>query len=311
MFLRQASYCDPRSALYGDICRRLAHDPRVAALLPDLRWDAPLRLLGGLHALVLAGKATWGDVDLALMEHADELRRFVAEQPVQTNEVQRAWALLPGLLELGTERVDLLEIGASAGLLLALDRYDYRYRTGGWGAGEGRLVLEGDDRGGPPAELLERPLRIVRRRGVDTRPVPLDDDGARLLEAFVWPDQTDRIERLRRAVAAARPAGIHVEQGDYVEVLSRLLADRSFGATPVVLSSVTTTYLTDDRYAKLQRTLARAGRSSPLAWLSLESPRWDPEFDGLALELTTWPDGERRRLARVDFHGTWLEWQAS
>jgi hypothetical protein len=227
---------------------------------------------------------------------------------VQTNEVQRAWALLPGLLELGAERVDLLEIGASAGLLLALDRYDYRYRTGDWGPGEGRLVLGGDDRGGPPAELLERSLRIVRRRGVDTRPVPLDEEGARLLEAFVWADQTERIERLRHAVAAARPMGIHVEQGDYVELLPRLLADRSFGATPVVLSSVTTTYLNDDRYAKLQRTLARAGRAAPLAWLSLESPRWDPAYDGLALELTTWPGGERRRLARVDFHGTWLEW---
>ena len=30
-----------------ELCRRLADDPRVGALAPDLDWDLPLRLLGG------------------------------------------------------------------------------------------------------------------------------------------------------------------------------------------------------------------------------------------------------------------------
>jgi hypothetical protein len=280
----------------------------VGALVSDLRWDLPLRLLGGLHFLVLEGRASWDDLDAALDERADELARFVAEQPVQTNEVQRAWALLPGLLALHAERVDLVEIGASAGLLLALDRYDYRYRAGSWGRGGDRLVLAGDDRGGPPAGLLERRLVVERRRGVDLHPVALDDEGARLLEAFVWADQTDRVERLRRAIGVARTAGIEVVAGDYVERLPDLLRGRRDGVATVVVSSVTTTYLRDDRYRDLLRVLARAGRDGPLAWLSLESPRRDRRYEGVALELTTWPGGSTRRLARVDFHATWLEW---
>jgi len=39
--------------------------------------------------------------------------------------LRRAWAVLPGLVALGAPRVDLLELGASGGLLLAFDRYEY------------------------------------------------------------------------------------------------------------------------------------------------------------------------------------------
>src|SRR5581483_4929540 len=87
VFLRQAAFCETRSPLYARLCRRFAHDPAVAAIAPDLNWDFPLRLLGGLHYLVLGGEASWDDVDAMLEEHAPFLARFAAEQPVQTNEV--------------------------------------------------------------------------------------------------------------------------------------------------------------------------------------------------------------------------------
>lgn len=254
-------------------------------------------------------RADWRDLDRALDEHAEELRRFVAEQRVQTNEVQRAWALLPALLSLGAERVDLIELGASAGLLLALDRYAYRYRQGSWGDPDAGLVLEGDDRGGPPAALLAQRLRVERRVGVDLEPVALDADGARLLEAFVWAGQDERIARLRRAVEIARPLELRTVRGDYVEALPALLAARRPEVTTVVLSSVTTTYLPEERNRRLEEEIARGGEDAPLAWLSLEAPRGDRDYDGLALELATWPGGRRQRLARADFHGRWLEWE--
>src|SRR5207248_8828508 len=159
IFLRQAAYCDSRSPLYATLCRRFADDARVAAIAPDLRWDFPLRLLGGLHYLVLGGEASWDGIDHALDERAEFLARF-AELPVQTNEVQRAWALLLGLLSTAASAIDLVELGASAGLLLALDRYSYRYAAGSWG--DGGPLLQGADRDGPPASLLAQPLDVVR-----------------------------------------------------------------------------------------------------------------------------------------------------
>ena len=307
IFLRQAEYCDSRSPLYAQLCRALAEDERVAELAPDLRWDFPLRLLGGLHYLVLSGDASWDDVPRALEAHRDFLARF-AGQTVQTNEVARAWALLPGLLSLGAPRVDLVELGTSAGLLLALDDYDYRYRAGSWGRGADELVLRGDDRGGPPASLLSRSLVVGRRIGIDVNPIVPDEDGARLLEAFVWPDQHERVERLRRAVELARRREIELVRGDYVDVLPAVLEQRRDDALTVVLSSVSTVYLGDERYEELLVALARAGTRAPLAWVALEAPRNQPDYGATVLEVTTWPRPRPRRLAKVDFHAQWLEW---
>jgi hypothetical protein len=257
---------------------------------------------------VLAGVASWDDVEGALDEHASFLTRFVEEQQVQTNEVARAWALLPGLLSVGAERIEVLELGASAGLLLGFDRYAYRYRAGSWG--NGALVLAGDDRGGPPPEVLAQRLHVERRRGVDLDPVDATSDhGARLLQAFVWPDQTDRLERLRAAIEVVRDDPPELVRGDYVDLLPALLAERGDSLT-VVFTSVTTAYLPEERYQELLVALARAGNERPLAWLALEGPRGEPDYGGLALDLTTWPGGETRRLAKADFHAGWLEWSA-
>ena len=232
----------------------------------------------------------------------------MGKQSVQTNEVQRAWGILPALLAAEAERIELVELGASAGLLLAVDRYDYRYRAGNWGAGTNELVLSGDDRGGPPADLIARRLDVGRRIGLDLDPVPLDDEGARLLEAFVWPDQRERIERLRRAISVARSCEIEFRRGDYVESLPSVLDERRDEALTVVFNSVSTTYLTDDRYEQLVSLLDRAGSEAPLAWVAFEGPRGDPDHGGVALDVTVWPGGKRRRLAKVDYHASWLEW---
>jgi hypothetical protein len=40
----------------------------------------------------------------------------------------------------------------------------------------------------------------------------------------------------------------------------------------------------------------------------LEGPRHDPEYGGVALDVTVWPEGKPRRLAKADFHAAWLEW---
>ncbi len=257
---------------------------------------------------MLSGRADWDHIDRALDDERELLSEFVRKQSVQTNEVRRAWGILPGLLSLGAPRIDLVELGASAGLLLALDRYDYRYRAGSWGDGTDVLVLEGDDRGGPPAELLERDLLVGRRIGLDLDPVGLDERGARLLEAFIWPDQHERIERLRHAVAVARTCDIDLRKGDYVDLLPGVLAERRDDALMVVFHSVSTTYLDDDRYAQLVAAVTRAGADGPLAWISFEGPRHDPDYGAVALDVTRWPGAATRHLARVDFHAAWLEW---
>jgi hypothetical protein len=233
----------------------------VAAIAPDLRWDFPLRLLGGMHYLVLGGEGSWDDVDGMLDGRAEFLARFAAEQPVQTNEVARARPLLRGLAAVGRERIDLLELGTAAGLLLYLDRYGYEH--------DGRF-------------------EIVRRRGIDRHPIDVTtEEGARLLEAFVWPDQSERIERLRAAIEIVRRDPPELIAGDYVDLVSELVDEDT-----VVMSCVTTMYLDDERYAEL------AEKLRGVTWLSLEGPRHARDYDGMQLVL----DG-RVLEEHVDYHG--------
>jgi hypothetical protein len=239
------------------LCRRLADDARVAAIAPDLNWDFPLRFLGGLHYLVLSGEASWDAVDEAIDTHVDFLARFTREQPVQTNEVARARALLRGLEAIGSARIDLLELGTAGGLLLYPDRY------------------------------YDAPFEVVRRRGIDRHPVDVTtEEGVRLLEAFVWPDQPDRLERLRRAIEIVRQDPPELIAGDYVDLVSELVDEDT-----VVMTCVTTTYLDDDRYAELVEKLRG------VTWVSLEAPRHATDYEGMRLGLNG------RVLAdHVDFH---------
>jgi hypothetical protein len=264
-----------------------------------------LRLLAGLHYLVLAGQASWDDVGAALDRHAEFLARWTAEQEVQTNEVQRAWALLPGFLTLADGRpFDLLELGPSAGLNLLWDRYRYVYSTGTWG--ESALELSGDDRVPPPAHLFERRVEVARRRGIDRNPVDATSDhGARLLKSFVWADQTVRLDRLQRAIDVVRDDPPELMRGDYVDSLPGLLADRVEGTHLVVFQTASTMYLNRGAMAQLRDALHNAALLEPLTYLGTAQP---PDDNGFALEAERWPDGARERLAVFDFHGEWLDW---
>jgi hypothetical protein len=272
----------------------------------------PLRLLGGLHYLVLDGRATWDDLPGALSAEAGFLREFVATQGVQTNEVQRSWVLLPLFLRVvqrtGAATLDLVELGPSAGLNLVWDRYGYRYETGAWGPGAAALVLSGEERRAVPGELLELEPRIGRRLGIDRSPVDVTtDDGARLLTSFVWADQRERIERLQEAVQALRAGPPELLQGDLVELLPGVLDGRSADALTVVFQTAVLGYLDDERRARLRQVLADAGAAGPLAFVTTGRSRSGAHVWGL--RITYWPSGTREFAGHADYHGAWLDWE--
>jgi len=276
---------------------------------PEPEWDAPLRLLGGLHFLVLAEEAGWDD---SLAEHKDFLREFVATQGVQTNEVQRSWVLLPLLLRIaqrtGAQTFDLVELGPSAGLNLVWDRYHYSYEAGEWGPQDALLRFEGEERRPVPAELLELEPSVRRRVGIDRAPIDVTtEEGARLLRCFVWAGQDERIERLDRAVEALRLDPPELVRGDFVELLPDVLAAQPADGLTVVFQTATLGYVGDEGRTRVRTALDEAGRDRPLAFISTGKPR--TEKDCWGLRLVYWPGGEREFAGHADFHGNWLQWE--
>jgi hypothetical protein len=317
VFRRMAedSFACGGSPLYARLAREHADDPLVVEIAADHKphWEVPLRLFGGVHYLALTGAVDdpWSRFGDVLAEHREWLSRFVAEQPVQTNEVQRCWALLPAFLTVANERpLDLVELGPSAGLNLLWDRYRYRYPEAVWGPAGAAVELAGEATGGPPAVLFDREPTVRGRVGIDRAPVDVTDEGqARLLQAFVWADQTERLERLRRAIEAARRDPPALLRGDYLERLPDLLARRAADGLAVVFHSVSTGYLKREDRERLRGTIEQAGREGPLAWISYEFVEEEEvAFEAFALDVRVWPGGESRRLARGDGHGNRLRW---
>jgi hypothetical protein len=255
-----------------------------------------------VHYLVLTGVASWDD---PVEEHAEFLREFVREQSVQTNEVQRSWTLLPCFLRaaelLDVVELDVVELGPSAGLNLVWDRYGYRYEAGEWGSGAGTLRLSGEERSPVPASLLELVPRVRRRVGVDLAPIDVTtDEGARLLQCFVWAGQDDRMERLSRAIEAVRASPPELVRGDLARELPGVLGDQP----TLVFQTAVFPYLTAGTRDAVRAALA--GAAAPVAFVTAGRPRDDAQGWGLRIER--YPGGEREFVGHADFHGAWLDY---
>lgn len=327
------------SPFYAELLERLAVDAeaggvtvRVLAGHEDDPLDSilTLRLLGGVHRRVLSGlepelaahyPSTGGDGDAdaavapllaVLAAHTDALRAGL-ERPPQTNEVGRAAPLVGALWHLQSIRplpVRLQEIGASAGLNLLADRF--RFETDGHATGPvgSPVVFRDAWTGAVPAAGPQ--LEVVERLGCDRSPVdPASDDGALTLMSYVWPDQTERVERLRGALAIAREVPVHVVEESASDFLATLAPVE--GTWTVIWHSVMWMYLDDAErdavVAHLDRAGAEAQEQAPLAHVSFEAPGLEAD-SGRAFEVgvRTWPGGVRRVLGHAPAHGLPVEW---
>ena len=132
------------------------------------------------------------------------------------------------------------------------------------------------------------------------------------LVAYVWPDQTERVDRLNGAIRAMLSDPVFVEgsgAADWVEAV--LPASGEPGTARVLFHSIVWSYLdglTQQRIAShLTAAGAAASANAPLAWLRLELAG---KAEPAALRLTVWPGGEDELLARVQPHGAWVRWSS-
>lgn len=297
-----------------EILRGHEDDPRFSVL--------GLRLLGAANRLVLTGREpqladaydrgrvpeAWEQLLDAFRRNVDELHDSL-EQPVQTNEVGRCAALLFGFLTVAAETglpLRLLEVGASAGLNLRWDRYRYEASGFSWGPPQSPVKLEFELEG-EEVPVLPATVEIESRQGCDASPIdPTTDEGELTLLTFVWPDQTERIARMRSALEVAREEPAELERESAAAWTRRMLAEPTPGQATVIYHSIVSQYLSDGERASLFDGIREAGErataDAPLAWLRME-----PADDRADVELTLWPGGETRRIARVGYHGSPVE----
>lgn len=340
---RQARACAAMDAgLYADLLTRAAADVRAGgpcATVITGYEDAPaddvvsLRLLGGVHALVLSGRAPelarfypsaggayrpadapacWTAFRTVVEAEHDTLRRWL-RRPPQTNEVGRANLLLAGLLhavyEAGGLPVRLVELGASGGLNLRADEFRVEAAGFAWGPADSPVRLPDAWRGGAPDWLREAAgtypeLTVVERIGCDLTPLdPGDPDDALALRAYVWPQHTARAARLTGALELARRLPARVVAAGAADFLAGITPRP--GTLTVVWHSVMRQYVPAEKWARvtteLDRLAAAGSADAPVAHLSFEPhPREARNAFELRARLGR---GAERLLAEAHPHG--------
>lgn len=277
--------------------------------------SVPLRLAGGLHALALTGPlaaayppgpaAGLDDALRCAFRHHEPHLMAWLDRPPQTNEVRRAAAVIAAAHLLTARHglpLVLCEVGASAGLNLALDRFALETTGFRRGPPDPALTLTPDWDGPAPPDA---PPSVAERAGCDLTPLDPREPGDLLrLRAYLWPDQPHR-----RALtdAAAAVADTRVERASAVDWLRRRLAEPRPGRLHLVFHTVAWQYLTAEDQARGVALIEAAGRrataEAPIARLGMEADGGR----GAGLTLTTWPGGAEA-LGRIDFHGRWVAW---
>ncbi|CAM3138951.1 DUF2332 domain-containing protein [Saccharomonospora xinjiangensis] len=291
------------SPLYSHLAARAATDDDVAALLtaasgndahPTLLLAAAHRLLQSepIHPLTryypsLGGldgpdDRTWPLFREFVLERATAMRELVATRYTQTNEVGRAAVLYPAVASVAKRvrgAVGLLEVGCSAGLLLGMDTFSYRYlRDGGEQitAGQSKAAVglhcALSVREGAVFPALPRKMTVGARVGLDRSPVDAsDEDELAWLEACVWADQPDRVRLLRTAAAAQRRHRPELVTGDAVDDLAVAATKVPAELPLIVFTSHALPYLPAARRDDFVAALRELATRRRLWWVAMEN----------------------------------------
>lgn len=317
--LRYISFADNeasgRSPLYEKLARSVAADNELLAFLSTFPPEKQQPNLFFAAVKYLFGTADdWPHFQVLVENHRDEIVSVMMERRTQTNEPARCTSLLPLLVQL-PQPLALLEVGASAGLCLILDKYSYQYGPYSIPASTGG-VYDGpvfQCRANAATPIPTCNVDIVWRAGLDISPIDLSsDDEMRWLEALVWPGEGERLENLRAAVRVARQAPPRVVRGDLRTDLPALAAEAPNDATLVICDTWVLSYVEqlEDRLA-----FARTVRELEATWISAESPGVFPDFlkdvdRPFPAQLSLLALNERP-VAWIDPHGTSVFWFGS
>lgn len=299
-----------RSPLYEQWALHVAGSTDAIAFLQDLPVDKqqPNLLFAAFRHAVGTPTST-AQFDAGLRQHGAAVRAVMLARSTQTNEPGRCAVLMPALASIAG-KIALIEVGASAGLCLLMDKYGYDW-------GFQRLVPGSDGSDYPvfpcdvtgPAPLPRTYPEIVWRAGLDLSPIDVDcENDKKWLEDLVWPGDGPRLARLQSALRICKRESPQIVQGDLRRDLPSLIEQAPADATVVVYHSAVLNYVAEPAQ---RHEFARGMQASRCVWVSNESPLVFPQF--LPADVQQ-PSGmfllciDGHAVAWTDPHGAALLW---
>ena len=302
--------------------RREQQNPML--LLAALHYTALLGnpTLGPLYANAASGTGTppqdFATAVVSFLEQSPDVIQRQLHRSTQTNEVGRSGIVIAVLRELrrrGVEKINLVDVGMSAGLNLYPDHYRVVQKDDG---SVDALICED-----LTAFNVEGPLPLIEQRiGID--PSPLDvvvDDDALWLRACLWPEDTRRTRRLQALIPEVRNwERILRLRGTALEMIDEAIVEAGNGAPTLVFHSWVAAYFSLEEQQAWRARMLKITRSKPVYWFYLEWPQaipglqpppastTSPQLGGSQIVLTS-PGGEPQPWGWCHAHGHWLSFE--
>lgn len=257
------------------------------------------------------------------VEQENEIINWIKNTNLQTNETARSSVIFPAILSLNLNKINLVEIGSSAGLIMYMDNFSYRYTSE---KGEfinkksEPLITSKTDNLDNLQELISKRerLEIVRRIGCDLNTIDLNNqDNIKLLKSAIW-DSPERLIRLEQSIKVFKENQINSPISnvdlDYTENLAEnVLSLYDKNADIVIYSSVSTYQISDELYNKLINQIKQIKEKAncKIYFIEFEPPR-EKENLGITkdkgepflLKINNINENTTRIFAKAHFHGS-------
>lgn len=320
--------CPGSSPLYGVLAAAIAQDPGLLALAQRVRAGQPPvnMLFAAVYHQLLFGDtghelaryypdmaARPEPVEGAFDAFRDFCRRYeipitdlIGRRVVSTNEVQRCACLMPAFRWVASrydaERLHLIEVGASAGFNLMWDHYAYDYGAAA------PFVLRCDVKNGHGLDGGAALPAVGQRVGIDPFAIDIgDEEDRQWLRALVWPEHTERAERMRFLIDWMTDNRPDVIKGDGIEELARVIGGSDTNGQVCVFHSFVLNQFPPEAKARFHERLRVLADERPVVRVAME---WDRTAGAVILDAERHHayDSDRTVLATCDAHGRWLDW---
>ncbi len=321
--------CENSSPLYEHLAYTIADDEEILTIARYVPQGQPVPnlLLAAVHYLLATNEdeltgfypsftTTSKPTDHVypvfkkfVLSYLDELKVIMQAKLVQTNEIRRCAYLYPMMTEIYAKHqkpLAFLEIGASAGLQLGMDQYNYTYnRKLSVINSASDLVLTSDNQGEELPHSISNSIVVGQRIGIDLHPIDVhNEEELRWLQALIWPEHHERRSILNKAIPILKGLDIQLLRGDAINVIKEISSTIDQQAILVVYHTHVANQIPIALRRELIECLQEISKERPLyhCYNNLFDYQLHQDFIHQT-EITT-----VRTMAQPDGHARWFTW---
>lgn len=239
--------CKNSSPLYEYLSYKIAEDDELLTLASNIPLGQPVPNLffASVHYLLMSTEhplkdyyASFTSEPMRVEQAFPQFKQFVISNEntllqlfhsklVQTNEVSRCAYLYPMITEIYSKHkqpLALIEIGASAGLQLAMDHYNYEFNSTQYiKNSDCDVLIKSENMGVPlPHSIYTKPA-IQSRIGLDLNPIDVkDNEQLKWLQALIWPEHENRRQILSKAAEVIKKLNVELLKGDAMTMIEKV-----------------------------------------------------------------------------------------